>query len=1012
MVLSEIDKPKEDASLRGLSIDSYFSSDSFGPKLEWGKRDIKVLDGKGRTVFEMQDIEAPTSYSDLAVKTIASKYFCRNKKASERSTRALDDRVVTTIGYEVARQRLINPKDEKTYTEELRALVEHQISAWNSPVWFNQGLNHVYGIRRGSGDEDSQERWAVDLETGQIGNGFDAYERPQNSACFIQSVPDDLTAILRHGVKEGKLFQYGSGTGSNFSSIRGINEPLSGGGSSSGVTSFLSIFNRIAGSIMSGGTTRRAAKMLVLDGNHPDIFRYIQLKVEEEQKALQLMKDKRWDRENPWDIDSAAHRTVDAQNGNNSVRLTDEFMEALRRDGDWDLVYRTADRAGEEKDIPLERYKDDRYLPDRKFIKRLTNKRKVVKAKDLWDQIVRAATLTADPGVQFDDTINKWHTCKNSGRINASNPCSEYMFLDDSACNLASLNLLSFRTSDGGFNVEAFRRAVRLNIISQEALVDQSSYPSKSIAQNSHDFRPLGLGYGNLGALLMAEGLPYNSPEGRAFAGAITSLMTAQSYKTSAEMAREVGPFAGFEKNRESMLEVIRMHKEADTKIDRTRLPKRLEEIVEASRQAWAEALELGEKYGYRNSQVTVIAPTGTIGFKMDFDTTGVEPLPVFGASKGLAGGGKYVFPLPVSLEEGLKSLGYKEEEREAILDYINKQNEMNSKVSTGEQRVATMKGAPGLREEHLPVFETAMDPRNMIPVDGHLEMMAAVTPFLSGSASKTVNLPRGSTLADIDRTYRRGYELGLKSIALYVDGCKGVQPIFTGGDSSSETGVLGRGDKDKPGSGRPIDSFRIPIAIGDTKVLIEFGEHPNRKPSEAVGDYIVMFGKSGSPHAAETTEWAKAASRERQLGESLETFIQNNKGSTGTIRGLTNHPYIRSVSSVYDAVAKLAELHYLGITDSCDVKPKESEMDELRINVLKQRNRDAHFSSRIKRMRVMMEKGEDTPIIGLEEDGKSNGSSMGKGGMPPCMRCGHPTQFSGANCHKCTNCGYSPGCG
>ena len=1025
----------------------------------------------GNVIFSMEGVEAPTHYSDLAVKTIANKYFSRNVKANETSVRALDHRVTSTLAHEVVRQGLIRPEDEAVYQAELMASTAQQHSSWNSPVWFNQGLHHVYGISKTENDPDSADRWAVDFETGEVRNGHDAYVRPQNSACFIQSVPDNISGILEHGKKEGMLFKYGSGTGSNVSDIRGVNEPLSGGGVSSGVMSFLPIQDKTAGSIKSGGTTRRAAKMVRMDVNHSDIFRFVGWKAEEEQKALQLCKDPKYDRRNQGDLDAEAYKTVEGQNGNNSVGISDAFMEALSNDGEWDLWYRTADKVGEEVEIPLSEYKDDRSLPDRQFILKTTNKRKTVRSTDLWNYIVRAATINAEPGLQFDDTINRWHTCKESGRINASNPCSEYFFIDDSACNLASINLKNFRKltpsgddfrtktpsgagasmrgnlesrvggsvsleqaegegslnylgvlvdgEDGqkrnvsledyvsGFDVSGYLHAVNLNIISQEALVDQSSYPSREIAQNSHDFRPLGLGFGNLGALLMSYGIPYDSDAGRTLAGALTSLMTAQAYKTSALMAKEVGAFNGFEKNKESMLEVMGMHRDASRDIDASNLPKSLEGIVSVANGLWDEVAVLGEQYGFRNSQVTVIAPTGTIGFKMDFDTTGVEPVSVFGAQKGLSGGGTYHIPIPASVGEGLGSLGYSPEEVTPILEYLNEQNDPKRK----ERVVATMKGAPGLKEEHLSVFETAMDPQNMTSVDGHLYMMASVTPFLSGAISKTVNLPRGSKLEDIDRTYRKAHELGLKSVALYVDGCKGVQPIFTG--SGNNDLVLDRGVKDKPGGGKPIESFRVPIKIGETSVLIEFGEHPNRRPSEAIGDYVVMFGKSGSPHAGETTEWAKAASRSRQYGESVEDFIENNRGSTGTIKGFTNHPYIKSVSSIHDAAAKLAELHYLGVTEGWEVDPTPLEMEELRFNVLAQRNRNTHFSSRIKRIRSMMAEGKEREIIPLLEDNGSNGNGRKKnGGLPPCLSCGHPTILSGATCVKCCNCGSSPGCG
>tara|TARA_Y100000310_G_scaffold306353_1_gene347416 strand:- start:2154 stop:5108 length:2955 start_codon:yes stop_codon:yes gene_type:complete len=970
----------------------YGSKDSYD-RLDWQERRTEIKDSEGGIIFQ-KDVIVPSSWTDLATKVVSSKYLLDDKNGiNEIDVRDLVKRVGGTIANEAVSQGLIYAKDKENYGRDLMSLTAGQFGSFNSPVWFNQGLFHVYNINEGKNPGEESSHWAYDFQTKKMTNEIDAYERPQNSACFIQSIGDNMEEILGQSVKEGMLFKFGSGTGTNFSSLRGYGESLSGGGIASGMISFMGFLDHIAGSVRSGGKTRRAAKMVINDCDHPDILRFVNWKVNEEKKALWLCANPDWGPRNPFDLESEAYKTVNGQNGNNTIRVTDKFMQAVKNDEEWDLHFRTAYKYDEEVEISLDNYQDDRNLPDKRFIKRLTNKRKVIMAKSLWNQIARAAYVSGDPAIQYDDNINKWNTCANSGRINASNPCSEFMALDDSACNLASLNLMKFREGDRSFNVDKFKGAIRTAIIAQETLVDQSSYPSEIIAQNSHDYRFLGLGYANMGSLLMSFGIPYDSYEGQAVAGSITALMTGEAYKVSAEIASKKGAFNKFEENKEPMLKVIGLHKEHLQKINKKNVPKGLESILDSAVDSWSKARNLGDKFGYRNAQVTLLAPTGTIGFMMDCDTTGVEPMGALQSEKGLVGGGKLELPIAECFVQGLSSLGYEENLQNIIKNYVLKNN--------------TVIGAPGLKEEHYGVFATAFDPQNTIAVDGHLGMMAAVQPFLSGAISKTVNLPKGSSLEDISLTYEKGWKLGLKSVALYVDGSKGMQPIVV-------KSIGGNGEKLKWG-----DRDRLPspcvrpgwnVDIQGTGIHIQIGEYNNRKPSESPGDFFIEFGSSGSPFSAAYTSFAKELSRNRQRGASLQEIIKHNLGAVGTISGMTDHPFIKSCSSIEDFLAKLIKLEYLGETDHCQVKLTPEQLEELRCNELAKRNGWEHYWSRIKSMEAMMEKGKVKPIKPLLEDETPEGSI--KSGTPFCTNCGTKTILSGANCYKCDNCGHSPGCG
>jgi ribonucleoside-diphosphate reductase alpha chain len=821
---------------RGVRVERHFTVAGSDPldAVVYERRSSAITNPDGSIVFKMDGAEVPASWSQLATDILISKYFRKaglhgDKDKGETSIRQVVHRLAHTArraadgfgGY------FASKTDADAFEAELSHLLVHQYGAFNSPVWFNLGLWHEYGITGSGGN------WAWEGDADAVAETKSAYERPQCSACFIQAVKDDLMSIYDLVKAEARLFKYGSGTGSNFSSIRGRQEKLSGGGTSSGLMSFLEVFDRAAGATKSGGTTRRAAKMVCLDMDHPEISDFINWKVREEKKAHALIAGGYSS-----DFNGDAYHTISGQNSNNSVRVTDEFMRAVEADGKWQTRFRTTKVVCETFD-----------------------------AADLWGQVARAAWGCADPGVQYDSTINKWHTCPNSGRINASNPCSEYMFLDDTACNLASVNLTKFQRDDGSFDVEGYRHACRIFFIAQEVLVDLSSYPTADIAKNSHDYRPLGLGYANLGSLLMSQGVPYDSREGRAIAAALTAIMCGHAYKTSAEMAGSKGPFPGFARNREPMMRVMRMHRDAAYAVDRDACPV---DLYRAACDDWDDAVRVGEAHGFRNAQATVLAPTGTIGLLMDCDTTGIEPDFALVKFKKLAGGG-YFKIVNQTVPRALRRLGYTEREVHEIVAFISGTNTLLAaphvnrrtlrekgftdaelaKVESaipgvfdlesafaawvvgeeacdrlgatkavragasgaGNQRTSafsllehlgfsraqideasdvivgrmTIEGAPHLRDEHYAVFDCAnrcgKTGVRFLAAMSHLRMMGAVQPFLSGAISKTVNLPSDATVDDVQSVYEEGWRLGLKAVALYRDGCKASQPLSAGGE-------------------------------------------------------------------------------------------------------------------------------------------------------------------------------------------------------------------------------------
>ncbi len=712
-----------------LHSPSYFVPAGKNPEsfFQWKKVDCEIKNRKGEIFFEMKGVEAPEGWSQLAVEIAASKYFRKMgvpKTKSEKSVRQLVDRVVNAIVGSGLKQKdyFSSKKDADTFARELKYILLSQRGAFNSPVWFNAGLWESYKINSPS------EHFAWDEGKKSIQATKNAYERPQCSACFIQSVEDSIEKIFELAKTEAKLFKYGSGTGSNFSAIRSKYEETSAGGHSSGLISFLEVLDKGAGAIKSGGTTRRAAKMVVVDIDHPEVLDFIEWKMKEERKAHMLIAAGLSS-----EFEGEAYRTVSGQNANNSVRVTDAFMKAILAEKPWKLKARITG-------------KTHRELP----------------AADVWKKISHAAWVCADPGIQFHDTINKWHTCPKTGAINSSNPCSEYMFLDDSACNLASINLVKFLNPDGSFDFESLIHTARTLFVAQEILVDYSSYPTKKIAQNSHDYRPLGLGFANLGSLLMRKGISYDSDAGRAWAGAITSLMTGVAYLTSAEMARAKGPFAGYRVNHGSMLKVMKMHEKSIKGISWDRLPQGLDKAV---KNLWKAVVFNGIKHGYRNAQATVIAPTGTIGLLMDCDTTGIEPDFSLIKFKKLVGGGEIEI-INQSVESALRVLQYTDEQITKILKYIEDNNGVEK--------------CPDIRTEHLAIFDcaNAAPGGRVLSPESHVKMMAAVQPFISGAISKTVNMPSTASEKDISDVYFLAWRLGVKAVAVYRDGSKQSQPL------------------------------------------------------------------------------------------------------------------------------------------------------------------------------------------------------------------------------------------
>ncbi len=925
---------------KGLAIERRFSTAGVHPydELEWESRDAIIGDPE-KPAFKQENVEFPKTWSQNATNIVAQKYFRGQPGSpeSETSVKQMVSRVAGRIA-EAGREGgyFASEEDSDAFEAELTSILVNQKAAFNSPVWFNVGWK-----------EPGSE---------------------QASACFILSVSDDMDSILSWNTKEGIIFKGGSGSGINLSKIRGSMEPLSKGGIASGPVSFMRGADSWAGAIKSGGGTRRAAKMVVLDIDHPDIEKFIWCKADEEKKAAAL-KAADFDMR----LDSDAFSSVQFQNANNSVRVTDAFMQAVENDEDWDLTGRV----------------------DGKPIK-------TVRARELMDQIADAAWQCADPGIQYDTTINRWHTDPNTGPITASNPCSEYMSIDDSACNLASLNLMKFRNEDGTVNVDDFTHAVDIVFLAQEILVGFSSYPTEQITENARAFRQLGLGYANLGALLMANGLAYDSDEGRALAGSITALMTGRGYKMSAEIAGTMGPYDGYEVNREPHNQVMRMHQSAAYEIEDELVE---EPLLHAARESWDQAVALGEQHGYRNAQATVLAPTGTISFLMDCDTTGIEPDFSLVKFKELVGGGQMKI-VNGSVDLALETLGYSQSEIEQIDAYINEHN--------------TIIGAPGLKDEHLEVFDVAVGERS-ISHTGHIDMMAAAQPFLSGAISKTVNLPETATISDIADAYSDGWKKGLKALAIYRDGSKTAQALKTdaGEKKSDEVEVTAKPERHK--MPRERESITHKFRIGMQEGYITAGKYPDGSVGEI---FLTDIGKEGSTIKGLMNAFATAISIGLQYGVPLEDFVRKFSYMRFEPEGITTNPEIPFAKSMPDYIMRWLASRFIEDTDylenlgilTDEVRAKQEAQQAFPMEDTNQRppqtprpnhsngegNGNGHSNGESKPATAALT--ETPPVIPAKM-----GADLELG--PACDQCGGMMQRTGS-CYTCSSCGNNTGCG
>jgi ribonucleoside-diphosphate reductase alpha chain len=1131
---------------KGLRITRRFTEAGKDPydKLEWSRRDSRITNPDGSTVFEMTDAEIPAGWSQVASDIMVSKYFRKAgvPQFDDDGTQVFDESGQPVLGPERSAKQVFSrlagtwrhwgekdgyfatSDDASAFEDELKYMLANQMAAPNSPQWFNTGLNWAYGLTG-----PAQGFWYVDGADGELKASPDSYSRPAPHACFILSVRDDLVnpgGIMDLWVREARIFKFGSGAGSNFSHIRAENERLSGGGKSSGVMSFLKIGDRAAGAIKSGGTTRRAAKMVILDVDHPDIERFIDWKKVEEDKARVLINHGGL----PADFNGDAYATVSGQNSNNSVRVTNDFIQTVLDDGDWDLINRTDGSV-----------------------------RKTVKARDLWDRIAEAAWACADPGLQFDTTVNEWHTSPAGGRIRASNPCSEYMFLDDTACNLASINLVRFHDDETGvFDLEAYQHAVRLWTIVLEVSVAMAHFPSPEIAQGSYDYRTLGLGYANLGSLLMRQGIAYDSDEGRAISGALTAILTGYSYATSAEIAGVVGPFPRYPENREAMLRVIRNHRRAAygdsdyegvshkvMAIDSDLCPP---DFLAAARTSWDLALDQGEEHGYRNAQSSVIAPTGTIGLLMDCDTTGVEPDFALVKFKKLAGGG-YFKIANQSVAPSLRHLGYEEDQIKDVVEYIagtssidgapriNRETLMDKGFddedlaklekalpavfelkhafnvftfgestlqrlgfgvdeytgwefnllkalgfSTAEITEAndhicgrqTIEGAPHIADEHLAVFDTANKNgkygTRFIHHYGHIKMMAAAQPFISGAISKTINMPHEITVEDIEESYRMSWEWGLKAMALYRDGSKAAQPLNStsdeGEDNEDEASALSAAVETEkaihwgnlPAGISPTEAYQqgmkpprflLPARrngynqearIGGHKVFLRTGEYQDG----TLGEIFIDLAKEGATLKGILSCFAIAVSKGLQYGVPLEEFVDTFTFQTFEPRGMVEgHPNIKMSNSIVDYVFRALGVEYLERDELAQVPPdRDMQLPEPPAGMAVEAGiqldlTDAVAEDDVEAVRaaVAFLDGPDVSAPGSEatpgeaarraEGGSTTATETvlagsaamvdsalkeNMGDAPVCSNCGHMTIRNGS-CYVCLTCGDTTGC-
>ena len=890
----------------GIRVRRYFTKPGVNPydEIEWELRSATIQNETGKTVFEQNNIEVPKAWSQMATNVVASKYFRGplGTPQRERTARQLISRVVDTVtGWGRNDGYFASADDAQAFSDELTHILVHQKACFNSPVWFNCGIE----------------------------------ERPQCSACFILSVDDTMEAILDWYRKEGVIFKGGSGSGVNLSNIRSSKEQLGGGGTASGPVSFMRAADASAGVIKSGGKTRRAAKMVILDADHPDIVEFINCKVEEEKKAWTLI-------EAGYDasLDGPAYGSVFFQNANNSVRVTDEFMQRVLDDGEWSTRFVTDGEVSE-----------------------------TFRARDILKMIAEATHLCGDPGMQFDSTINNWHTCSNTGRISGSNPCSEYMHLDNSACNLASLNLLKFLRDDGVFDTESFRHTVDIMITAQDILVDNSSYPTEEITQNARDFRELGLGYANLGALLMSLGLPYDSDAGRSYAAAVTALLTGEGYLQSSRIAHRLQPFGGYDVNRGPMLKVLDMHRSHAHKISTSHVPL---DFLATTREVWDAVCEEGEAHGVRNSQISVLAPTGTIAFMMDCDTTGVEPDIALVKYKRLVGGGMLTI-VNNTVPRSLKRLGYDDRQVQAIVEYIDEH--------------ATIEGAPHLREDDLPVFDCAFKPANgsrAIAYMGHIRMMGATQPFISGAISKTINMPTDASVDEIAQAYVEAWKLGVKAVAIYRDGSKRTQPLSTSGksDAPAETSDWRPMRHKLPDERRSI-THKFDIAGHEG--YITAGMYEDGQP----GEIFITMSKEGSTISGLMDSFATAISMAMQYGVPLRVLVDKFSHMRFEPSGFTRNPDIPMAKSIMDYLFRWLATKFLDGKAQTEVGVVQREAEELA----------------------------EAPAPVAPKSLESSGDGYGRAAegfyqqdAPSCSDCGAIMVRSGA-CYKCMNCGSVSGC-
>ena len=995
-------KPTKSEAKKSLRIERVFSDAKIKPfdQVEWDKRTAEITDDSGKVIFKQENVEVPKSWSVLATKVVVSKYFYGEQHTSERETsvRQLIHRITRTISDWGIADGYFSKADGEIFYEELTWLCLNQYGAFNSPVWFNVGLYHEYGV----GKSSSKGNWFFNRKTKEAERAKTQYEYPQGSACFIQSVKDDMESIMHLAYSEAMLFKYGSGTGTDLTPIRSSREKLSGGGRPSGPMSFLKVYDQVANVVKSGGKTRRAAKMNTLRDWHGDIEEFIDAKQKEEKKAWALI-------EQGYDgsYNGDAYGSVMYQNENLSVRASDEFFEAALAGKEWWTRTITTQKPLQKKD-----------------------------AAALLAKIAEGTHICGDPGIQYDGAIQKWHTCKGTEPIHSTNPCSEYVFINNTACNLASLNLMKFKRADDKFDIERFKAAVRIFITAQEILVDNASYPTKEIAENSHIFRTLGLGFANLGSLCMSYGLPYDSDEGRALAGAITAIMTGHAYEQSADIAATTGAFAGYrdarcagvektvaKDNVESMLGVIKLHREA---VETIQPSAEFNYLKTEARKTWDGALAKGKQHGYRNAQVTVLAPTGTIAFLMDCDTTGVEPDIALVKYKLLAGGGMLKI-VNRGVADALRRLGYDAASVAKIIAHIEKHDTIEDIQENG----ATI--ASGLKPEHLPVFDCAFKPhqgQRSIGYLAHLKMMAAAQPFISGAISKTVNMPKECTVAEIRDTYVQAWKMGLKCVAIYRDGSKRSQPLNTkktneGGDKTVATAPAFDGrvkeleaeiSRLQNESGKPLrrrltdtrGAVTHKFDIAGHEGYLTVGLFDDNQP----GELFITMAKEGSTIGGLMDSVGTLTSMALQYGVPLEALVKKFAHQRFEPSGYTKNPDIRNASSITDYVFRWMALQFIpGYREAVTAVRTQPElvMPGLAEEIKKKVNRPV----------PELPISDDTDLIelkaGVGHKHERRASSLtqmitNQSDAPSCPNCGQITVRNGA-CYKCLNCGESLGC-